>query len=347
MLHPARRAELPFEVLEVGGARSAPAVDRLVGIAHRHHRVVGEELGEHPRLDDARVLVLVEQHYPVAVTELGDHRGHTAHDLEGEGDLVGVFDEAAPRLGLGEPRGELDEHRKGGDLADHPVDLGIGPRAAGGEVGELLEAVGHRDDARRVGDVLAEGPAEGEDVLRECVDRAPETRQPLVGTRDHDRPRELPGGCLAEDGAVALPPQQDRVVAEDGVGERVVGRDGRRVERVVVTRDEPAVGELGDPLPDPRRELARRLAREGEAEDLPRRDVAVREEPQHPVRHRLGLATAGAGDDERRGELRLDHGTLLVRRTRPTEGVGDVEGANHSAPRGPGGVLRTGWRPIR
>ena len=91
-------------------------------------------------------------------------------------------------------------------------------------------------------------------------------------------------------------------------------------------RQQSARLELGEPLQpalDALGELARRLAGEGQAEHLVAPDDPVRDQPDDTRGHRLGLAAAGAGDDERRLERRLDDGRLLVGRRELPERGGD------------------------
>ena len=95
---------------------------------------------------------------------------------------------------------------------------------------------------------------------------------------------------------------------------------------VFEVRQEAARLELGqarEPTLDPLGEFARRLAGEGQAEDLVATDEPVGDEPDDPARHRLGLAAACAGDDERGRERRRDDGGLLGRRGKLPEGRGD------------------------
>lgn len=87
---------------------------------------------------------------------------------------------------------------------------------------------------------------------------------------------------------------------------------------------QPGGGELLDAAPYPFRELPRGFTREGQAEDLGDPDQSVGQQPHHAVRHRLGLAAARAGDDDRRPERSLDHRLLLRSRERQAEGVGDL-----------------------
>ena len=95
---------------------------------------------------------------------------------------------------------------------------------------------------------------------------------------------------------------------------------------------EPA-DQLAEPLPDPVRQLAGRLAGEGEAEDLLRADVPVGDQPDHPGGHRLGLAGAGAGDHQQRLDRRGDDGGLLA---------GSARGSRSSFGQLERGVPRTG-----
>jgi len=80
-------AEMAGELVDVRGRRTAPAVDRLAGVADRGDGVAApalriraaEQRGEHPALRHRRVLILVEQHHPVLgpldVAHLGDLLG--------------------------------------------------------------------------------------------------------------------------------------------------------------------------------------------------------------------------------------------------------------------------------
>ena len=89
----------------------------------------------------------------------------------------------------------------------------------------------------------------------------------------------------------------------------------------------PARDELGDALADPLGELAGGLAGEGEPEHLGHGDVAVREQPDDAVGHRLGLAAARSGDDDAlAARVGLDHGALLGGRRVQSEPRGDVGG---------------------
>ena len=127
-----------------------------------------------------------------------------------------------------------------------------------------------------------------------------------------DRAGEQPGGCLAEHGGVGLASDEHGVLAVDRARERVVGAHGRGLERIERDVGDALGDELRDALAHAVGELAGRLAGEGEAEHLGHVDVAVREQPHHAVRHGLGLAAAGAGDDDALAvRIGLDDGALL------------------------------------
>ena len=93
------------EVEDVGHRGAAPAVDRLVGVADRRHRVArpwrvrpGEQAGQHPGLGDRGVLVLVEQHHPEPGPLERAHVGLLLGQPGAEGDLVGEVHQ--PEVGL-------------------------------------------------------------------------------------------------------------------------------------------------------------------------------------------------------------------------------------------------------
>jgi hypothetical protein len=303
--------EVVGETAQVRRAGATEAVDRLVRVADGHDARAGEEAREQARLHDAGVLIFVEQDDAETLPVLPQHCRLGLADPERERDLIGELDEAAALLLEREPLGEVEERRQGGDGGGGRRDAQVG-RALGGRQGRHVEEpLGHRLDARRLGHVLAEGVAQRDHRLGERVDGAAETRQAIVGARDDEGAGELPGRRLAEHLGLALAAHEERVVAEDRVREGVVRRDRRSVERVELRVEEPLLAEQQDALLDPFRQLARRLAGEGEAEDLRHRHQPVGQEPHDPARHRLGLAASGPRDDERRLEGGLDDALLL------------------------------------
>ncbi len=180
--------ELHRELFEVGRARATPAVDRLVRIAHRHDGMTGEHLGEQPGLNDAGVLILVEQDHAELRTEIIGHRGHLAHDLEGERHLVRVFDEAPVRLELGEALGQSHEHGERSDSLRKAHRLGA-LVLVGGKLREGGELLAHGDDPVRVHDVLAHRTAQVHHGLGDDVDVLAEIGEPLVRRGDDNAAR--------------------------------------------------------------------------------------------------------------------------------------------------------------
>ena len=146
--------KLSGEVFEVRGAGSAPSVDRLVGVANRHDRVPTEKFSQQPGLHDAGVLIFVEEHDPVLVAKLLRNSRHSAHNLESESHLVGVFNEAAAGLDPGELPGQFDEQRKTADRA-RQLDRSLSGMAVAGWQGfQGREPRGHCGHFGRIRDVL-------------------------------------------------------------------------------------------------------------------------------------------------------------------------------------------------
>ena len=203
-----------------------------------------------------------------------------------------------------------------------PRGSSIGLREPGGVGADLLG----------LGEILGHRPAQLEHGADHRVEVLVEVGQRGVRRPGHHGAGELPRAGVAEDGAVGLAPDQHRVVAEDRVGERVVGRDLGRLERVVVVGDQPLLGQLADALADAGEQLPRGLARERQPEDLARPHLLVGEQPEHPVGHGLRLAAAGARDDERGRQIGLDDGDLLRGRRVELEGLRDLDGVSHWTP---------------
>ena len=121
---------------------------------------------------------------------------------------------------------------------------------------------------------------------------------PLIGL--NDPARQLPGlGCAEHDG-VALHSDSQSVVLHDPVGIGVVG--GNCGFQPVFTGFKGALPlravQRQELLPDASCQLAGRLAGKGDPEDLFRANQSVSDQPHHAVGHGLGLAGAGAGNDQ-------------------------------------------------
>ena len=318
-------AEVVAEALQVAGGRAAPAVDRLVRVAHRGHRVAGaEQRAQQHELRVAGVLVLVEQHDAVLRPLPRAHVRHLARDPRGQRHLVAEVDRAQVALA---PRVRRDDRHQ---LAPRRQPLQVledlRARLAGARLAEVLRPRRRRvhDPFQLGGDVVDVQQVLGA-LAGQVEDGGGHRPGPDLDVRElavpaaHEVVGELPRGGLAEQPGVRLEPEPQAVVGEQRGGVGVVGRD---LDRLRVGEHAPA-RQPAQPRPHPLAQLAGRLAGEREAEHLVRLDDAVRDEPDDARRHRLGLARAGARDDEQRCRRRLDDRGLLRRRLRTPEDVRD------------------------
>ena len=168
--------EVLAELQDVGDRRTAPAVDRLVGVADRRDRVaepgavVGarEEPAQHQRLRHRGVLVLVEQDDLVLVALDGTDLGALLGEPGGERDLVGEVHQ--PEVVL-EPAVGLDELEELGAPVDREdrllVALAVGLARLGRHAGLEERPLGGVEGAQPVGvdEVLAQLGVEREEVL--------------------------------------------------------------------------------------------------------------------------------------------------------------------------------------
>ncbi len=109
---PVGLAELLLELEEVEQAGPPPAVDALIGIAHRRHReAVAEQPVDQRSLGHIGVLVFVQHHRRIAGAILLGRAREPFDDLQGERDLVSEVDDPEVSLQLAEPSdgsGQLD-----------------------------------------------------------------------------------------------------------------------------------------------------------------------------------------------------------------------------------------------
>ncbi len=117
------RAKSGREVVEVAGARPAPAVDRLVRIPDRHHRMASEQIREQPGLHHRGVLVFIEQNDAVLVSLRLCDPGLLANDREGKRDLIRILDEPALVFRCLELGRKIDEHLERSDRFGELGDL--------------------------------------------------------------------------------------------------------------------------------------------------------------------------------------------------------------------------------
>ena len=312
-----RAPELVPEALEPTGARSTPAVDGLLRITDGHHRVpVTEELVKEPRLHHGGVLVLVEQHHPEPRPLARPDRGDLAGEPLGQCDLVAEVERLVRTLPAPVGVHDVQDPQPFLEGRDESHDLGVRRTrsVACWGVDDRVDEIAD-PSPRLVGgqDVLVEGAVEGPhrgDHRRDGGIR----RQVLSPVLD-DVARELPLRRLPEHAGARLDPDPEHVVADEGGGVRVVRRDRRthEVEHTLGRRPWEHPVEMAQPHRHPLAELAGRLARERQAQDLVRLDQAVGDEVHHARGHRLGLPRARAGDHEDRLERGLDDRLLLVR----------------------------------
>ena len=288
-------------------------------------------------------MVLVEQDDPVTGAQRCRDVGVLLDEREGEGDLVRELDEPVARFPGGELGREVEQRDRGGEYRYELVDRAVGAAAAGRQVGDAREFVEHGPHVVGVDEVFGEGVRDVEHGGRHPVDAEVVVGEPLVAGPGDDAAGQLPGGRGAEHRAVGVAADEHRVVAVQARGEGVVGRDGRLRERVDDGHGMLGAGrqrrpaERRQPLADAVREFRGGLAGEGEAEHLVGGDVAVRDEPEHARRHRLGLARACPRNDECGPERRLNDRPLLGRRAVQPERVRDGVGADRRARRREGG----------
>ena len=360
-----RRTEVGGEPDQVVRARAAPAVDGLGRVADRGHRVAArrgpEQAAQHGQLRMPGVLVFVQQHGripgPLGPADLGEPVGDPGRDLH----LVAEVDR--PRVLLG-PLVAVDQGQQrdpGGGPLQQPAHLRVrlaGHAAAGGAAPRLghhpgAQVVGPAAQLVRLDEVLGQLAGQIEHPVGDRGLGVVQLRDVQVVRADHLL-RQLPGHRLGQQADARLDAEPEGVLGDQAAGVRVVGGDGRFAgERGVAGRAAGAEerAQLGQPDPDPGGELAGGLGGERQAEDLVGADQLVGDEPEHPGRHRLGLAGAGAGDDDRRTQRRADHRGLLGGRHRQPQRQRQLlrrpPRRAHSVtwrPVSTRGAGRTGWR---
>ena len=221
------------EVEDVGHRRAAPAVDRLVGVADRHHRVAGpEQPREHRGLGDRGVLVFVQQdHLEPRALELTD-LGLVLHEPRGEGDLVTEVHQAEVGLERAVAVDELEQLRSPVDGVDRlrtRLEVGLaglarlllGQRALEPAAGLLVGAA----YVVLVDEVLAHRAVEGEEVL-DGGRRVVGQQLDVAGEALDDPGAELVARGVGDDARVGLVADPEAVVGEERGGIGVVGGDG-------------------------------------------------------------------------------------------------------------------------
>ena len=226
-----RSREVLLELEDVRDVRAAPAVDRLVRVAHDEDvaRLRGKRCRDH-ELRVVRVLVLVDEHPLVPRLQRPEHLGVV---LQQERDLQQqIIEIHGIRAG---------QHRFVGRvrLRDRARPEVVGAREVRGAVEQPVLRVGDLGEHARGRPLRAREPR----LLDRGLDRV------LLVARVVDREARLQATAVAE-------PPQDRGAV------RVEGRDDEPCARAVLARDE---------LRHAFAHLARSLVRECEREDLPGR----------------------------------------------------------------------------
>ncbi len=279
-----RLGEAPRELQDVAEVRAAEGVDALGVVAH-HRQVAVLRRAE---LDDlalqqAGILILVDQHVLEAIGELTGHGGVLGQqDLEEEQQIV-VVDQ--PQLELA-----LDEAVDG-----------------------ALDLLGHREESRRVEaqrliqpELGVDGP--GEQVQQQAGLGEAAAAQHRAGLGDAGR-HEVSRVLSIEDGVVGGEPHGLRVLAQREVGD-------------VVERAGPGGANLQtQQLLDAADHLSCRAVGEGAEHDAIMRQAAS-QQVGGPIGQGAGLSGASTGDDQQLPRRRQHRGALLLVEVRQIEGAG-------------------------
>jgi len=326
-----------------------------VRVADGGHRVAGpralavgaaaEEAAQQRQLGDGGVLVLVEEHDGEPRPLRRAHLRRLGREAGRERHLVAEVDEVRRALARRELLDEVHEpapqaHRRQ-QLAHRPGHPAAPARGQRGDA--LAPLVGERADLLRRDEVLGERARQAEDRRRHRARR--EVGLEVLGPGVHDVVGDLPAAGVAEHPGRRLHAEAQRVLRDErgrvGVVRRHCGRDERAARPALAAGvallgppDAPTEHEVegAQPPPDALRELAGRLAGEGQAEHAVALHQPVRDEVHDARRHRLRLARARTRDDEHRLERRLDDGHLLRRRLGQAEQARDLHRAEARAP---------------
>ena len=268
-----RRREQRRVVEDVAHGRAAEGVDRLRVVADgREAAAVRLQREQDGRLQAVRVLVLVDQHVAEALPHVAGQRG-LVHQLRPVEQQVVVVEHALALLRLHVGREE-------------PAQLRL-PRRAPREVVRQ-----HAIEARLLvhrGRVDREARSLQREALAALVEPqlgAHEVHQVGRVLAIEDREGRVHAAAL---GVLAQQPRADAVEGP-----------GPRQHRVRHAR--PLFAQPGHDAFDAPRHLHRGAAREGQQQDRARIDAA-RHEAGDAMRQRVGLARAGAGDDQQRSAI--------------------------------------------
>ena len=206
-------------------------------VADRHHCGTREERGEQIGLHHRGVLVLVEQHDAEPLAHLVGDRRVAFDDLVRAGHLIREVDDADAALLRGVLAGEISEQREGSHLLLGGDHVGVDDRRLRRRwtlqhVAEAIRERGEVVERHEVVHPVARDPQRG---VHDAADRLATTLEARVVGGEHHAPHEQPRRRFREHDGLGIPPDPQRMLADDLVREAVVGRDGRPVqERVVV-----------------------------------------------------------------------------------------------------------------
>ena len=302
----ALRGEPVEEGVEGGGRSAPPPVDRLIGISDGRHRMVVEKGRQQAHLDDRGVLELVQEHEAVLAPDRGDRLGRRVHDPRGEDELIGEVEDPHPPL----PALEFPDRVEEGDAPSIRADRVADRIVARGDLLELrrvlLEACARRLEVVLV---LRQLPGKAQGLIHGGGDR--HLRIDGLRPGHEDVRHQLDAAGFTEHAEVGIHSDAQRVLPDDPLSEGVVGERYRGFRSIDPRH---RLREEGNALREPLGEFAGGLLREGESEDLTGSELLViRQCPQDPHGHRLGLARTRARDDEQRPGGRLDDRLLLRR----------------------------------
>lgn len=177
--------------------------------------------------------------------------------------------------------------------------------------------------------MLGEFGVECQQIADQGGERPGQGRVGAGGLAQHASGQLVAGG-VGEEAGGGFESYPQSVLGEEPSGEGVVRGDAGLARRVVRV-DDVRIGDPGgdEGLADALGELARRLVREREPEDLLGGDLSGPDQPHHARRHHRGLPGPGSGHDHLRGGRRGDAGRLLRGEGDPEEllellGIGDT-----------------------
>ena len=179
---------------EVVCAGASPSIDRLMRVAYRHDRTVGEQLGQELGLLDRGVLIFIEQHHPVLTANLVGDRWCGRHDLERTRYLVcevhGSLGSLCPRV----VANELGKKRKRAHRGVELLDVAGGcQRRVAGRFDAAREAVAERRELVEVDAMVQDLAGEALQAVDDSSEPVLAVCEPRIARGDHDPPRKQPG----------------------------------------------------------------------------------------------------------------------------------------------------------